>query len=272
MSFPPGPSGPSGQQPFPPGPRRSPSGPRHRIRLVVIAAIALLVAVAIGLVIETALGPKPKPNLNPPTPVPVPTGSGTRTPGYSAPRPGQSASAAALTGPIQIIQGSQLVNGVYLGFPHTTQGAVSAAEEFMSQIGSTLDPDRASAVLRLTGDPSYPSGPQDFAAGTISERKDLGLPATGQLPTSASAVLDPVEYQVRDVTANQVTVLLLADDVLTLPAQGTQTRVGVYPLRMHWTEDDWKILQPAKGANYSDLSAVPGSPQAAGIGWQEMTP
>jgi hypothetical protein len=29
----------------------------------------------------------------------------------------------ALTGPIQIIQGSQLVNGVYLGFPHTTQGA-----------------------------------------------------------------------------------------------------------------------------------------------------
>ena len=173
MSFPPGPSGPSGQGPFRPGPRRSPSGPRHRIRIVVFAAIALLVLVAIGLVIETALGPKPKPNLNPPTPVPVPTGSGTRTPGHSAPSPGTS---PALTGPIQITQGSQLVNGVYLGFPHTTQGAVSAAEEFMSQVGSTLDPDRASAILRLTADPSYTSGPQDFAAGTISERKDLGLP------------------------------------------------------------------------------------------------
>ena len=142
----------------------------------------------------------------------------------------------------------------------------------MTQIGSTLDPDRASAVLQLTADPSYPSGPQDFAQGTISERKQLGLPATGQLPSGASVVLDPVEYQVRDVTADQVTVLLLADDVLTLPGQGTQTRVGVYPLRMHWAEDDWKILQPDTRTSYSQLGAVPGTAQAAADGWQEMTP
>ena len=254
MSFPPGPSGPSGQQPFPPGPRRSPSGPRHRIRLVVFAAIALLVFVAIGLVIETALGPKPKQNLTPPTPIPVPTGSGVRAPGHSA-HPG---AAAALTGPIQIIQGSQLVNGVYLGFPHTTQGAVSAAEEFMTQIGSTLDPDRASAVLRLTADPSYPSGPQDFAA-----RHDQRTQGPGPARPPASCHRVPPPSSTRSSTRSgtsppdQVTVLLLADDVLTLPGQGTQTRVGVYPLRMHWTEDDWKILQPAKGATYSDLSAVP---------------
>ena len=188
MSFPAGPSGLSGQNPFPPGPRRSPPGPRHRIRIVVFAAIALLVLVAIGLVIETALGPKPQPNLTPPTPVPVPTGSGTRTPGHSAPSPSQSVSAAALTGPIQIIQGSQLVNGVYLGFPHTTQGAVSAAEEFMSQIGSTLDPDRASAVLRLTADPSYPSGPQDFA-GRHDQRTQGPGPA--RPPASCQRVPPP---------------------------------------------------------------------------------
>jgi hypothetical protein len=232
---------------------------------VSFAVLAVLAFVAVGLVIETALGPKPKENLTPPAPVPIPAGPATQTSASPAPAP-------ALTGPIQIIQGSQLVNGVYLGFPHTTQGAVSAAEEFMAQIGSTFDPDRVSAVLRLTADPSYPSGPQDFAQGAISERKQLGLPATGQLPSGASVVLDPVEYQVRAVTANQVTVLLLGDDVLTLPGQGTQTRVGVYPLRMHWTEDDWKILQPDAHASYSHLSAVPGTAQAAGIGWQEMTP
>ena len=127
-------------------------------------------------------------------------------------------------------------------------------------------------MLRLTADPSYPSGPQDFAEGTISERQQLGLPATGPLPPGASIVLDPVEYQVRDVTPNQVTVLLLADDVLTLPNQGSQTRVGVYPLRMHWAEDDWKILQPDTRTSYAQLSAVPGTAQAAGLGWQEMTP
>lgn len=257
---------------FPPDPRRAPAGPRRlpadrrrRIRLVVFAALAVLVFVAIGLVVQTALGPKVKENLTPPAPIPVPVGSAAPTEATPAPAP-------ALTGPIQIIQGSQLVNGVYLGFPQTTQGAVSAADEFMTQIGSTLDPDRVSAVLQLTADPSYPSGPQDFAQGTISERKQLGLPATGQLPSVASVVLDPVEYQVRDVTADEVTVLLLADDVLTLPGQGTQTRVGVYPLRMRWAEDDWKILQPDPHTSFSQLSAVPGTAQAATNGWQEMTP
>ena len=262
MSFPPSPPGPPR---VPAGPRRLPGDPHHRRRLVVLAALAVLGFVAIGLVIETALGPTPKENLTPPAPVSIPAGSATQTPASPAPT-------AALTGPIQIIQGSQLVNGVFLGFPHTTQGAVSAAEEFMAQIGSTFDPDRASAVLRLTADPSYSSGPEDFAQGTISERRQLGLPATGQLPSGASVVIDPVEYQVRDVTPNQVTVLLLADDVLTLPNQGTQTRVGVYPLRMHWAEDDWKILQPDTRTSYAHLSAVPGTAQAAGLGWQEMTP
>lgn len=252
-----------GQGPLGPGPKRTGRRPRHRVRLILFVAAAILLLVAIGLVIETALGPKPKPNLTPPTPIPVPTGSAL---------PVTSAPAASLSGPIQVIEGSQLVNGVYLGFPHTTVGAVSAADEFMTQIGSTLDPDRAAAVLRLTADPSYPEGPGNFANGTISERKGLGLPATGQVPQAASVVLDPVEYQVRGVTPDQVTVLLLATDVITLPSQGTQSRVGVYPLRMHWTEDDWKILAPDPGADYSKLSAVPGSPQAASLGWQEMTP
>ena len=261
MTFPshPGPS----QGPAGPGPRRA--RPRQRVRLIVFAIATLLLLVAIGLVIEVALGPREKVNLLPPSPVPVPTGSNSAAPATSAP-------AASLTGPIQIIQGSQLVNGVYLGFPHSTQGAVSAAEEFMGQIGSTFDPDRAAAVLRLTADPSYPKAPSDFAHGTISERKDLGLPATGQVPQAASVVLDPVEYQVRDVTPAQVTVLLLADDIITLPTNGTETRVGVYPLRMHWTEDDWKILPPGHTTNYSRLSAVPGTPQAASDGWQVMTP
>jgi hypothetical protein len=260
MTLPPDPWRPPGPQ----GPSRQ-GRPRHRVRLVIIAVLALLFWVAVGLVIVTAVGHKPKPNLTPPTPIPVPTGSSLKPSATATPK-------ASLTGPIQIIQGSQLVNGVYLGFPHTTQGAVSAADEFMTQIGSTLDPDRTAAVLRLTADPTYPDAATEFAHGTIGERKDLGLPQTGQVPQAASVVLDPVEYQVRDVTRNQVTVLLLASDVITLPTQGTQSRVGVYPLRMHWTEDDWKILAPSPTANYANLSAVPGSPQAASLGWQELTP
>ncbi len=237
---------------------------RRPARLAVALAAGLLILVALGLVIEVAAGPKPKPNLSPPTPVPVPGASSGSASASPSPTP-------ALSGPLQVVQGRDLINGVYLGYPHSPRGAVSAADEFMTQLGSTLDPDRAAAVLRLTADPSYPSGPQDFARGTISERTDLGLPASGQIPATASVVLDPAAYQVRDVTAGQVTVLLLADDVITLPGQGTQTRIGIYPLRMHWAEGDWKILRPDTAVTYSFLSAEPGSAQAAADGWQELT-
>ena len=240
------------------------SRPRHPVRIAVAAAIGLLLLIAIGLVIETALGPKQKPNLSPPTPVPLPGGSSSSPLPTPSPDP-------ALAGPLPVILGRELVNGVDLGYPHSTQGAVSAAAEFMTQIGSTLDPNRASAILRLIADPSYPSGPQDFADGTISERRDLGLPASGEVPAGASVVLEPAEYQAWQNSASQVTVLLLADDVITLPGQGTQTRIGVYPLRMHWAEDDWKILRPDPAASYSFLSAEPGSAQATADGWKELS-
>jgi hypothetical protein len=238
---------------------------RHWARIAIASAIGLLLVTAIGLVIEVATGPHPPGSTVPPAPQNLFSGYGT------TPSPSASATEPSLAGPVQVIQGSQLVNGVYLGYPHTTQGAVSAADEFATQLGSTLDPDRVAAVMRMTADPSYPQGPQEFAQGTISERQNLDLPASGPVPDGASVVLDPVEYQARDVTPDQVTVLLLSDFVITMPDQGTQTRVGVYPLRMHWADSDWKILAP-DNAGYSKLAAEPGSPQAASDGWQELTP
>ena len=173
---------------------------------------------------------------------------------------------------MQVIQGRELVNGVYLGYPHTSQGAVSAAAEFMRDIGSTLDPDRSAAILRLTADPSYPQGPQQFAQGTTMNRNVLGLPGTGPVTAGMSVVLQPVEYQVKDATASQVEVLLLADYDVTLPGQGTQAKVGIYPLGMHWAEGDWKILPPETTVDYSSLLTQPGTAQAAADGWQELLP
>ena len=240
---------------------------RHWIRIGIGAAVTLLAAVAIGLVIEVGTGPHPAPKYTPPAVPNLFSGYGT-TP---SPTPRAMPSQPALSGPLQLIQGRELVNGVYLGYPHSTQGAVSAADQFATQLGSTLDPDRVAAVMRMTADPSYPQGPQDFAQGMVSTRQGLGLPASGPVPDGASLVLEPVEYQVRDVTPDHVTVLLLSDFQVFLPAQGTQSQVGVYPLRMHWAQDDWKILAPGN-TSYLKLAAEPGSPQAASDGWQELTP
>jgi hypothetical protein len=238
---------------------------RHWIKISIAAAAGLLLATAIGLVIEVATGPHPAPDYSPP-PMPTPPWA----PGGSSSLPA-TPTGPALTGPLQLIQGRELINGVRLGYPHSAQGAVSAAAEFMTDIGSTLDPDRAAAILRMTADPSYPQGPQQFAQGVLSTRKILGLPATGPVPDGASVVLEPAEYQVKDVTADQVTVLLLADYDITLPGQDTEAKIGLYPLGMHWAEQDWKILAPVTRVDYSSLMAQPGSSQAAAAGWQELS-
>jgi hypothetical protein len=198
-------------------------------------------------------------------------------PTSAAPSPtsaGKAASPAGsppLAGPVQVIQGRQQVNGVSLGYPHSTVGAVSAADEFLTAIGSTVDPDRAAAVMRMAADPSYTNGPQQAAEGTVNDRRSLGLSASGPVPQGSSIEIEPVEYQVRDVSPDRATVLLLSDFITTLPGRGTQTRVGVFPVPVHWAQDDWKVL-PQASANYENLSADPDSPQAAALGWQELDP
>ncbi len=152
------------------------------------------------------------------------------------------------------------------------QGAISAADEFARDIGSTLDPDTAAAILRLTADPSYSQGPQQYAQGVVTTREVLGLPASGPVPDGASAVLQPVEYQLENTAADQVTVLFLTDLDVTLPGQGTQAKVSLFPLRMHWDGGDWKILPPQPAGDFASLLTQPGTSQAAAAGWKELSP
>lgn len=221
----------------------------------------------IGLVIEQAVNPGPASTFGEPPPR-TPSASSSPSPAGASASP---AGAPALTGPLRLVQGSQQVNGVELGFPHSTAGAVSAADEFLTAVGSTLDPDRAAAVMRMAADPSYTDGPQQAAQGAVSDRKALGLPTGGPVTPGASFQIEPVEYQVRDVTPDRVTVLLLCDGVSTLPGRGTQTRIGVFPVPVHWAQDDWKALPPPS-ADYENLAAEPDSPQAAADGWQQLEP
>jgi hypothetical protein len=246
---------------------------RRWLRWALLYVVGVLVLMVAGLVIEAAVSPgRQTPQALLPTAVPVPPWA-SAAPSPVTKRTEQSASAAnaALVGPVQLVQGRELINGVYLGFPHSIAGAVSAATGFFTAIGSTLDPDRAAAVMRMIADPTYSDGPQQAADGAVNDRKDLGLPVSGPLPRGASLQVQPAEYQLRGVTPDQVTVLLLCDFTATVPGQGTQTRIGVFPVRLHWYAGDWKILAPGT-ANYAGLAAEPASPQAAGLGWQELEP
>lgn len=229
--------------------------PVRRYALTAVAVIVLLVAA--GLVIETALSPRQPENLRPP---PVPSF------GDTAPAAG---SRGAL-GPLQVIQGSTQAGGMYTGFPDTLPGAVSAAAEDWGQVGSTLSPARARVIGAIVADPSWSGGADAIAQGTVSTRQAFGLPASGPVPAGASVTLTPMEYQVRQVSAGRVTVLLLGYYAISLPQQQPRTQIGVYPATMHWTGRDWKVMAPDPGADYSSLAAQPGSAQAAAAGWQPL--
>jgi hypothetical protein len=246
--------------------------PRRRwLRWALAYCGGVLALAVIGLVIEAALSPGPRhpQTFSPAVPTqplasdapPAVTPEPTPTPAISPP----------LAGPLAVIQGSELVNGVYLGFPHSTVGAVSAADDVVSEVFSTLDPDRAAAVMRLTAARSFTDAPQQAAQGAASDRRALGLPEAGPVPAGYSLLVQPTEYQVKDVTANHATVLLLCDFTSTQPGTGTQTRIAVFPVRVRWAQADWKVASFGTSGGAS-LAAEPFSPQAASLGWQELLP
>ena len=248
--------------------------PRRRwLRWLLAYCGAVLALAVIGLVIEAAVSRSPRqPETFSPVVPTLPLASSARpAPRRShAPKPATSPS-PPLDGPLEVIQGRELINGVYLGFPHSTTGAVSAADDVVSEVFSTLDPDRAAAVMRLTADPSYANAPRQAAQGAASDRQALGIPATGPVPAGYSLLVQPVEYQARDVTADHATVLLLCDFTSTQPGTGTQTRVAVFPVRMRWAQADWKVASFGTSTDAS-LAAEPFSPQAASLGWQQLLP
>lgn len=221
--------------------------------LAALTGVTYVVASAMSGTHASADSPSTHPN-----PAPVTTAA-------TAVAPASPGSAA----PVTLTRGGQLVSGVSVGYPHTLAGAVSAASEYMTDLGSTLDPDRTAAVMRLVADPSYTDGPAEWAKGTSDARASLGLPTSGLLPSAAAVMLGPAEYQVRDASADQVTVLLLARYTISLPGTGTKSSNAVFPLRMHWAGGDWKVLKP-DGATYTSLAAAPGSDQASSLGWQEL--
>lgn len=236
---------------------------RKRRRLVSSATKVAIIVIGLAVTVASCSSPKGSSST---------VGSVSRDSGSSSPpkqTPARQATAQGpLNGPVRVLPGRRVIDSVVLGFSHTTVGAISAAADEIGE-GFTLDPDHAAVVGRLTADSSYPTLPQDAAQGAESLRKFLGAPATGPLAAGYSVHFRAVEYQLRDVTANQVMVILLCELSYTQPGAGMHGRIGVYPFLMHWEHDDWKDAGYTNTA-YLNLIAQPNSPAAAALGWKPL--
>lgn len=225
-----------------------------------IAAVALTLSVVAGLAILVTQGGSASPTHSaghqamPPTPTPTP--SPAAPPGTNSPA-------------LHLVAGAGWVNGLYTRYPRSQAGAVSAAVEFMTELGSTLDPDRAATVARLTADSSYRGAAQDAAASAVSARRALGLPVTGVLPAGTGAFLVPAMYQLNETSADQLTVFLLYNYTLT-QRSGLTEHVGVGAVSLIWTPASWRLLTPPAD-DLAKLLATPGTADATSKGWKAMT-
>jgi hypothetical protein len=225
----------------------------RRILPAVIAVSALLAIAAVTVPLLAAhrghtgaapVSPSPTPSTSP---VPVPSGA------------------------VSLVQGARLADGIEVGYPHTPVGAVSAAAEYLDAVASTLDPDYAASVMRTAGDPANPALPANLAASTVKLRADLQLPTRGPLNPPTAFLTTAQMYQLRDVSADRVLVLLLASGTFINAHGGTARTTGVFPVRMHWSGGDWKLAAiGGSGQDYSSLAATPGTQSAASQGWLAM--
>ncbi|WP_424534429.1 hypothetical protein ACOZ38_29580 [Sphaerisporangium viridialbum] len=228
------------------------------VRLI---ALGLVTFVAVGLVIQTALMPNDPPNHRVPAPG---AGPGSVT---GIDQNGKLIDFGEHPPPLRLSPGTRMVHEVSVGYPHSMLGAVSAAVQYWGQTAATLDPARAAQIADVIADPAWKSAVAELSKGPINTRKRLGLPTSGPAPVGASVMLTPVAYQIRQIQADSVTVLLLGYLQTTTPGQEPQNRIGVFPLQMHWAAGDWKVPAPTLSADYSGLQAMPGSKEAAAMGW-----
>lgn len=200
-----------------------------------------------------------------PAPTAVTTPSPSSQAGDEATNPAPAASR------LRLVRGRHTANGVQVGYPHSRQGAVSAAVEYWTQL-ATLDPDRKAAIGREIADANWAGAADFFANGALKTRRSLGLSATEDVPPGASIQVTPMNYQLRHESRDSVTVLLLSYLVTTTPQAGTVSRSMVAPLGMRWDGLDWKVVQPQESdPDYAETIAKIGTPRVQELGWLEMS-
>ncbi|GAB7181618.1 hypothetical protein ATKI12_1449 [Kitasatospora sp. Ki12] len=239
---------PVGEQPSP-QPSLRQSRPLRTLLTVLVVVTLLVVAIAIA-------------NRGKPA-----TGTGT---GGSADRAAPSAASGAGPGPSGDQPVGTAVNGIAAGFPHTDQGAQSAAANYAVAIGSAdmFRTDSRHTIVATIADPG--------AAATLQSRLDqgfggdtvtrYGLDAQGRAPKGLTFVSRtvPVGTKSTGYTETDAKVEVWCTGLTGLAGersvQPVTTNWFTLTLSLHWTGGDWKL---ADFTSRQGPAPMPGDQQAA---------
>ena len=214
---------PAGEQPPEPAPRRP-----LRTLLAVVAVVAVLVgAVAV---------------LNRTNGTPTPTAANPAS-GGSDDGAGTSTSATG-TRPVTTTQ-----DGIAVGFPHTSEGAQSAAVNYAVALGSAQMYSAASrkTIVTTVADPSVVDtllarfDPSYAALNTTLGLKD----GKGQNGLTFVSRTVPVGSKTDEYNADHATVEIWTTGLIGLAGQGSTDPVtsswSTLTLQLHWAGHDWKV-------------------------------
>jgi hypothetical protein len=168
--------------------------------------------------------------------------------------PTAAAAGGTATGPVTSpIQGSGLPSGtadsIPIGYPHTSQGAQSAAANYVSAYGSAsmVHADARHKLVNAIADPAIASTLQSQLDATFTAaNSSFGLTADGTAPAGQTFVARaaPIGVTLVNDNGNSATVAVWTVSLSGLAGTGSTHPVteawSTITVTLHWTEGDWK--------------------------------
>lgn len=226
---------------------------RRFLLIIVAAGIALAIALIAGLLVGKSSNEKGSSG----------QGHARKSTPPASPSKGSSREKTKLPNP------ETVKNGVPVGYPHTTKGAVAAAARYLQSMNPLASPKKLDKYVET----SYvkrdqEKGKKEYRNMGRETRKTLDAPQKGPVPESFIATIDPKSYIVYPRSGGQVEVWILAKMDRARSGKPAETDTDAWPSIMEWSDGDWK--ETMKYASEKPKVAEPNTTKAAEAGWKQL--
>ncbi|MFI9206474.1 hypothetical protein [Streptomyces sp. NPDC053048] len=199
------------------------------------------------------------------------SGDGRREAAPSASAPVAIPSGGSNT-PTLLPKAKEVKEGVPVGYPHTLEGAISAAAHY-TDANDLFTPDAAERQARVIAEPNMLGMIGSYARMSAQEaRKSRGLPENGESDTANFYANQSRAYVIDSAEPDKVTVWLLVDSTISVKGV-SENATAVRGAIMIWADGDWKMsFDTLTGLPDKKPSPeTPGSAKAVEAGWRGLS-
>lgn len=176
--------------------------------------------------------------------------------------------------PLTVVDGSEYNSDLYIfrGYERSYVGAVSAAFNWLTAYGSSLDPDYSEQLGQALLVENDNQDPDDWRDWPLNRREEIGLGSIGAVSDGWGLNASPMAYQTRNATAESIEVIFLVRLTVTSPYGSTSANT-LLSMNLVWTGEDWADSGDDMGGDYTALKVDVGeenSDEAKNLGWRQL--